>query len=474
MHTAKLKKFLKYINDEDAAARRAAAEGLAEGDERAIYPLIKALRDDNYGVQDAAMRSLMEIKGETTAYMVLPLLRENSFLRNTALIILTEMGRTTVPLLYVLLNDRDDDVRKFALDLIHDIEYCTYPEKLIELLTGDPNANVRAAASKTLGKLKYKKAVPQLIKALDDEEWVCFSALESLTELKDDRAVEPIVHILNSSSETTRFAAIEALGKLCSQKAVRPLVDQMANADEFEKKSIIQSLVQIGTIPPVNGISEVLIEMLSDEDWEDKLIAIKGLVLINEVTATERLIDLAGSLDLSEPDNEDRLLVIKEAIQSFGCSNSLIELLNKDTMKYRGKVIAIDILGNLKCKDAVANLINLLKSEYRDIRRSSIKSLGEIDSTKAKECLIDAISDEDSHVRKIAVIALGKIGETSAFEPLIQMLHKEQYNDVIDEFIHALININPTLFLSRINDFNENIQEIAARYSSGFNSEVTC
>ncbi len=474
MHTAKLNKFLRNIKDEDASVRRAAAEGLAEGDERAVYPLIKALRDDNYGVQDAAMRSLMEIKGECTAYMVLPLLRENSFLRNTALIILKEMGRTTIPLLYVLLNDRDDDVRKFALDLIHDIEYCTYPEKLVEMLTGDSNANVRAAASKTLGRLHYKKAVPQLIKALEDEEWVCFSALESLTELKDESAVDTIVQLLNSTSETTRFAAIEALGNICSPKAAQPLVDHMPEANEFETISIIKSLVQIGTIPSEKSISEILIKMLSEDDWDDRLIAIKGLVLLNETTAIRDLLDLAGSLDMSEPDNEDRLYVIKEAIQSFGCNQSLIELLNNDSLKYRGKVIATEIIGNLQCKDAVADLILLLNSEYRDIRRSSIKSLGEIDSSEAKECLIDAISDEDSHVRKNAVIALGKISEADAFEPLMKMLHKEQYNDVIDEFINSLMNINSTLFFSRASEFNENIQQSASRYTSGFNSEVTC
>jgi HEAT repeat protein len=474
MHTAKLKKFLRNINDEDASVRREAVEGLAEGDERAVYPLIKALRDDNFGVQDAAMRSLMSIKGESTAYMVLPLLRENSFLRNTALIILKEIGKTTIPLLYVLLNDRDDDVRKFALDLIHDIEYCTYPEKLVEMLTGDPNANVRAAASKTLGRLQYKKAIPQLIKALDDEEWVCFSALESLTELKDESSIEHIVQMLNSYSETTRFAAIEALGKFCSPKAAQPLIDHMAKADEFEKRAIIISLVQIGTIPPLDGISEVLIEMLTEEDWEDKLTAIKGLLLLNEEHATESLIDLAGSLDMSDPDNEDRLFFIKEAIQSFGCTQSLFELLNNDSVKYKGKVIAIEIIGNLRCEDAVPTLINLLKSEYRDIRRSSIKSLGEMDSREAKECLIDAISDEDSHVRKTAVIALGKISESRAFEPLMKMLLKEQYNDIIDEFVDALININSTLFLSRIGEFNDNVKQVAARHESGLNSGVTC
>ena len=159
MHTAKLARLIKELSHHDPSKRRFAAEALAEGDERAVYPLIKALRDDNFGVQDAVTHSLMSIKNEVTAYMMLPLLREDAFLRNTALIILREMGNFTIPLLIVLLNDKDDDVRKFALDLIYDIQYCNYPDKLVEMLKNDPNANVRAAAAKALGILNYKQAI---------------------------------------------------------------------------------------------------------------------------------------------------------------------------------------------------------------------------------------------------------------------------------------------------------------------------
>ncbi len=474
MHTGKLKKYLRNINDEDATLRRAAAEGLAEGDERAIYPLIKALRDDNFGVQDAAMRSLIDIKGECTAYMVLPLLRENSFLRNTALIILKEIGKVAVPLLYVLLNDRDDDVRKFALDLIHDIEYCEYPEKLVKMLTDDSNPNVRSAAAKTLGKLHYTEAVPQLIAALNDEEWVCFSALESLTELKDESAVAPIVSLLDSPSETSRFAAVEALGTICSPTATQPLVDHLQDADEFMKKTIIKSLVLIGTVPPVNNISDVLLNMLSDEEWDDKFIAIKGLSLLNESSTINQLLDLAGSLDLSEPDNEDRLYVIKDAIRKFGCNTSLINVLNDDSIKFRGKVIAAELIGNLQCKDAVPQLINLLNSEYRDVRRSSIQSLGKMESNEAKECLLEAITDHDSHVRKSAVIALGQIGDEAAFDPLFNILQQEQYNDVVDEFILSLIKINCGLFRSKANELNDNLKATALRHISDQTSEASC
>ncbi len=474
MHTARLNKLLRDINDEDASKRRSAAEALSGGDERAIYPLIRSLKDDNFGVQDAAMRSLMEIKGETTVYMVLPLLRENSFLRNTAIMIIREMGKTAVPLLYVLLNDKDDDVRKFSLDLIHDIQYCGYPEKLVEILTGDHNANVRAAAAKTIGVLQYKKAIPQLIKALSDEEWVCFSALEALTNLKDNSSIYAIMDLLNNPSETIRYAAIEALGKIGSSKAVQYLTEHTSRAEGFEKIATIKSLALMGCVPSLPGVAEVLIGMLKEDEWDDKLTAIKGLVFLKAENAIYHMVDMAGSFDLSEPDSDDRLFVIKEAVRSFGCNDSLIALLNDDSIKYRGKVVVIEIVGDLKCKKSVPALINLLKSDFRDVRRTSIKSLGQIESNEAKKCLIEAISDNDSHVRKTAVAALGKIGEMTAFEPLINMLRNEQYNDVIDEFINALMNINSTLFLSRIGEFNENIRKIAARYSSELNSEIIC
>lgn len=474
MHTATLNKLLKDITDEDASIRRSAVEALSEGDERVIYPLIKALRDNNFGVQDAAMRSLMEIKEETTAYMVLPLLREDSFLRNTALIILKEMGKIAIPLLYVLLNDKDDDVRKFALDLIHDIQYCTYPEKLVEILVEDKNANVRAAAAKTIGRLQYINAVPQLILALNDEEWVCFSALEALTDLKDESAVESIINLLGSSSETIRFAAIEALGKIASPSAAKSLTDHVSKAVDFEKHVTIKSLIQIGAVPSLPGMSEVLIEMLMDDDWDNTSTAIKGLVALRADSAVYPMVDLAGSFDLSDPENEDKFYMIKEAVQSIGCCSSLIELLNDDSIKYRGKVLAIEIIGNLACREAVPILIKLLNSEYRDVRRSSIQSLGQIDSTESKQSLLQAVNDEDSHVRKSAVTALGKIGDMAAFEDIMQMLKKEHYDDIIDECINTLTIISAPLFLSRIHELDENIQERALRYTSNMNPEATC
>jgi HEAT repeat protein len=466
-----MKKLLRNITHEDPSIRRSAAESLSEGDERAIYPLIKALRDDNFGVQDAAMHSLMAMRGEVTAYMVLPLLREDSFLRNTALVILTEIGEDAIPLLPELLNDKDDDVRKFALDLIHDIKHCDYPDKVVELIEKDPNTNVRAAAAEAIGKLQFKDAVPHLINALNDEEWVCFSALEALTEMQDDSSIDAIEKLLGNSSETIRFAAIETLGKINTPKSIKALMNHIEIAEGFERKATISNLIKLGTVPSAPGVSDTLIELLNDGEWDEKLLAIRGLVELNEASAIKHIIDIAGQLDTSNPDDEDKLYFIKE---SFNCDNELIEILNNQDFKFRGKVLAIETVGNIQCKGAVPSLINLLKSDLRDVRRSSIQSLAKIDSDDAKDCLIDAVSDHDSHVRRSAITALGKIGDMSSFEPLMKMLKSEKFSDVIYEFVIALMNINSEEFLSRINEFSDNVREIASNYSPDLFKGAAC
>jgi len=474
MHATRLQSLIKKLTHDDPSQRRAAAEALSDGDERAIYPLIKALKDENLGVQDAAMQSLMALRGESTAYMVLPLLRENAFLRNTAMVILKEIGRETVPLLKGLLNDTDDDIRKFALDLIHDIGWCDYPDIMVTLLESDRNPNVRASAARTLGMLQYKKSVPQLMQALNDEEWVTFSAIEGLAALHDESSVDAIAALLGSPGESIRFAAIEALGQIGSPNAGVSLMNHFEISEGLEKEASLISLVQVGSVPSLPGMAESLLKILMNREWDEKMIAIQGLLSIRDNTALRQIVDVAGSLDLSKPEDEHRLSTIKEAIRSYGCIDELFDILNDDTMRYRGKALAVEVIGDLRCTNAIPFLITLLNCDYRDVRRSSTESLSKLESKEAEEVFIRAIGDYDSHVRKNAVTALGKMGNSTAFEPLVDMLKKERYTDVIDEVVKALINIDAKLFLSKMNEFNSTVHETASRYVSDLNLEIPC
>jgi HEAT repeat protein len=187
------------------------------------------------------MRSIIAIGGEVAAYMYLPLLREGPLLQNTARIILRQIGLAAVPLLRPLLADKDDDVRTFAVDLISDIGSCDYPVEISRLLEADPNENVRASAARAIGTLGYREAIPGLVAALKDNEWVCFSALESLTLLRDDSSIEPVMALIDAPSETLHYAAIETLGKIRSTRLSPALIKRIPKANDIEKAAIIKS-----------------------------------------------------------------------------------------------------------------------------------------------------------------------------------------------------------------------------------------
>lgn len=467
MQAKKITSLIRNLASADPSKRRSAAEALAGGDERAVYPLIKALRDGNLGVQDAAMRSLISIGGEITAYMVLPLLREDAYLRNTALIILKEIGGAAITLLRLLLKDKDDDIRKFVLDLIFEARQCDYPEEIVRLLDTDPNPNVRASAAKAIAVIDYRKALPSLINALKDDEWVCFSALESLAMMRDESSVAQIAALLENPSDALRYAAIDALGVIGSGLSSRVLLDRLPGMEGFERTEIIRSLVRIGITPSMSEVSGTLIEMFRNGEWDDKLIALKGLTDLKEEVATPVIVDIAGFLDPSEPDSEERLMVIKDTLHSFGCTEMLLSILNDPSIKYRGKSIAIEITGDLRCEKAIPYLIDILNNNaVRDIRRASAESLGKmIDSEQAKEALAHAIGDNDGHVRKVAVEAMGRIGGSSSFETLLDMIRTEKYDDITEEAVKALLLIDPARLYSHVKEFGSSTKEIIGRHT---------
>jgi len=462
----KLARLIDDLSNADSEKRHMAAEALAESDERAIYPLIRALKDENPGVQDAAMRSLVRIGGETVAYMVIPLLRDEPLLRNTAIIILKEIGSPAVRLLRPLLKDKDYDIRKFAIDLICEIRECDYSDELVRLLAEDPNPNVRASAAKAIALLRYEEGLPQLKNALKDEEWVCFSALESLSMLRDGSSVADIEALLGSPSESIRYAAIDTLGKIGSPASGEALLEYLRKADDFEKPAIVKSLIQIGVNPSSREVSDILVDMLSNGDWDERIIALKGLASAKEESSVPSIVDLASSLDPSEPDDEERLMIIKETLKHIGCSDTLIGVLNDPSIRYKGRKIAVEVLGELGCRKAVPQILILLEKDFRDVRRAAAKALGDMPDENTGAILLDAIDDEDGHVRKEAVAALGRIGDKASFGPILSLLKAEPYRDVADEAVRALLSIDAEEFLRHLNEFQDHVKGAASKYAN--------
>lgn len=464
MKLSRLLKLIEELSHPDPLKRYRAAEALGYGDERAIYPLIKALRDRDRGVQDAAMRSLISIGGEVTAYMVLPLLRDEPSLRSIAIVILKGIGTSSLPLLRSLLKDKDDTVRQLALYLISEIKVCDYPEDIVKILETDPSPNVRASAARVLGVIKYKEALPQLVNALSGSEWVCFSALESIALIGNESSAGFIVPLLSSESVAIRYAVVEALSMIGGELSLNALLKYLSKAEGFEKENVIKNMIKMGICPAVPGVSEVLTDMLRSGDWGEKIIAIEKLIDLGEKDAVYHIVDLAGSLDPSEPGNEERISIIKDLLCRFGCISIFIDIIADPSFKYRGKAIAIDVIRRLGCREAIPFLMQLLDTDIRDIRRASMEALGDMGCYGAKSAMIKALEDFDSGVRRSAVLALGKLKDKEAFEPILNLLSREKNPEVVEEAIKSLLAIDSERFLFCLSRLDPVLREIVTRY----------
>jgi len=436
---------LKNLSSDDPSKRRAAAEAMSDGDERAVYPLIQALRDSHPGVQDAATRSLISIGGEVTAWMVLPLLREEAFFRNTAMVILKEIGSAALKHLPPLLQDKDDDVRKFAIELIADGGGREHENKLVDRLQHDSNPNVRGAAAKALGDLGCHEALPQLVAALKDIEWVKFIVLESLRRLGDEGVVEPILELLGDPSPATRRAAIETLGVIGSPKAGEALLLHIEKGETIDRPAVLLGLLRIGVLLPGDGFPGELLEIFldDDEEWDNRIIALRGLIGIADRKDLFTIFDKAGSLERSCPEDEDVLRPIIEILPLCGRPEVLPDLLEDPALRFRGKTILAEVIGLIRIPEAVPALLERLKDDVMDVRRAAAVALGRIGDDRALEGLVSSLDDPDGHVRKSVAFALGVLGGEEAFSPLLSLLEKEQYHDVIEEAVRALRAIDP-------------------------------
>ena len=204
--------------------------------------------------------------------------------------------------------------------------------------------------------------------------------------------------------------------------------------------------------------------MLKEGDWEEKEIALKGIISLNCREAVPVIVDIAGSLDSSLPGNDERISLLRDSISSIDSEEELLRLLEAAEIKYKGKSFAIEILGATRSKKAVSRLIDYLDDVRRDLRRASAEALGEIGGQQSTEYLLEAsLKDVDAHVRRSAIEALGNIQTKDAFKPLMDLLEVEKYYDVIERIVEALIKIDAESFLSDISHYRDNVREVIAK-----------
>ncbi len=461
--------------------RRDGCEAIAEKqDSKYLDDLVRLLNDEDLGVREAAISALCSIGGPDVALAVVPLLRlDDAGQRNIAIEILALLGLQVIDIIMDLFKDPDDDVVKFAVDIIAQMTMDEPTVKRIAPLIEHSNPNVRASVAVCLGMSSAPGVLELLLTALKDpEEWVKFSAIEGLGLIEDKAALAPLFEIIEQETGLTQEAAFDAVGKIASTEdavALMPRVQGLLEAKKFLPLGAVLELLEKAMAPgstfkPDPDLKQVFFNLFSSAvdnstSRSSKLQGLRGISILRLPEGLKIVFDFADSLPEID---EDTMTPIVDTIVNIVGHGKLPDILINEVKKgNRNLVPIVKALGVLKSEEAIGLLEGLIESASKEEVRvvaSALESIGTIETVSAIETLL---KHNDGHSRKCAARAYVSLKGEDAVPLLLKYLETEKYRDVMEE-ITDLLSMIPCVavkdgFCAMIDDGGEAQRIMGAR-----------
>ncbi|MCI5166665.1 MAG: HEAT repeat domain-containing protein [Candidatus Electrothrix sp. GM3_4] len=455
--------------NEETAIRQAAARLLGKlGSSLAVPPLIKLIKSEkDRNIWRDAVNALGKLSDNSATPALLDLFYNTNVelqLRLTAAKALARLG--DISALVELLED-EKSIREDVVVALARLGGSSAVPTLIELVSGEPGHvrlrvveaflemgdvsgliklteddfdRVQANAAQALGKMGDKKAVPTLLKLLNEDESDYGRARENaaealgrlgeissllniingnyserqlhavlgvLNELIDESVVPMpmLIELLKHRSESVRIYAARALGSLGNRTAVPALLELLAKEErteyDFDRAEVLKTLGKLDDRlagPP-------LTELLAYESEEMKRYI---AVVLKKLRYTSGLIKL-----LSGESPELRFFAAK-ALSEQGDSSAmptLLEVFSDDSANAEDLWSAQESLVRLGDSSAVPRLLEFLaEGEREDRRRAAAMALGMLGDMSAVPLLSKYIEDDSENMRDAVVKALGRLG----------------------------------------------------------------
>jgi len=462
----------------DPYLRRDACEAVSDGKLMEFVPsLVGLLHDQDAGVREASIHALTSIGGRDVAEAVVPLLSEDgAALRNMGVEILELLGPQAFDSLAKLLSESDDDLVKFAVDIISNTrQECAL--ELLHPLIAHKNPNVRASVAVCLGRLKSAESVPSLLKALDDpEEWVRFSAIEGLGLMQDRRALEPLIRMTETDSGLIREAAIDAVAKLSSvedaEVVLTKLEPMVRKGKGYSTSAIVALLEKVfsaeSEFRPTAEFKKTyygfLAKAFADEDRPGQIMALRGLSLLRLPEAVEMVFSF---IECQNEIDEDTEAFLADVVVCLAGRRLLPAI--KDRVEQGGRCLKVLVraLGEMKSTAAVPLLKDLVNRVSKNELREVVCALEAIGSAGSIEVLYQFLESSDGHTRKIAARALASLAGASSVKHLFDAVRREAYRDVMEEMTDCLALVASESvrkgFTLLLEDANADLREMGAR-----------
>lgn len=262
---ALLKSRSKPISHSDYRLSMKAADALAVLGEVAVPTLLEIMREGTEYTQMLAATALTNIGRPAVNAVINELVAAPLELRRKLIWILQAVkDHRAVPQLIKLLEDDDSKVRRYAAWALGEIGEPSCIPALIAALE-DRHGRVRWDAAKALEKFG-KAAIPALVDCLYSgrNPRAREAAANALAWTQDTQAIESLTYALYDPDVNVRVRAAFGLGWIGSPLGVEPLIDALS--DEHEEV-VLQAVLALGWIRDQRAVEPLIRLLEHDTDW---------------------------------------------------------------------------------------------------------------------------------------------------------------------------------------------------------------
>lgn len=218
--------------------------------------IIRALRDDDRHVREEAARSLGHIGDPVAIEPLIDLLSDPyGQVRNEAVKTIVSLGTPAIdPLIEVLVSDQPEVPERASFALVQIGQASVGP--LIEGLEAT-NPAIRKGSAAILGHIMDEKAIPALIRTLNDpDREVRREAVKALAGMKSS-ATGPLMEAFRTGEPLARYGAMETLWMI-GAPAVPYLLDSLKDENPDIKKRSALLLGESGDMSAVEALNQTM------------------------------------------------------------------------------------------------------------------------------------------------------------------------------------------------------------------------
>jgi HEAT repeat protein len=383
-------------------------------EDSSLLPLIlEALGDDSWRVRKEAVEiflSLSEAGNLARAIIELLHAQENAGLRNAAVEVLVRIGRQAIPYLIEELPSKDQDVRKFVLDILGEIgDPAAIPAMLPAL--GDSDGNVRTAAAENLGKLRATQAVPFLLQAMKGADlWFCFTVLEALGRIGTPLPLTALLEF--SGQKLLRKALYECLGKVGGAEAGPFLLQGLKEEAASTRAAALLALAdlagrlddqmsQVYSALSQSRLAQCLIQFLESKELPVRRAAVELMGKSSDHQFAFPLLNLLDDPDVSQEAGQALLALDSTAVRSL--------LSSWEDSDERVRTFMAFLVGETRCSEGFASLNSGLFSADAQLRMVSAQSLGKLGEERGVGLLAGRLEDPVEEVQAAAAKGLSRL-----------------------------------------------------------------